>query len=498
MSDPFLTLDFPRDRWGRPLINVPGEAKPQPYARCSSFGSVLENQSGLTTWKIRTALSGAVERPDLLAMLSASRGDDAKVRQLVDQISEAGGASKAANTGTAIHEVISQYNKGVLQSADVPVAFQNHVSLWAKTLEAHGFDIVPDLVETHLVNDRYRTAGSADAFLRRRSDGALVVVDIKTGKEIAKRPLAYMVQLYLYATSVAYNVRTGERSDIDAVDLSVAYIAHLPANGESCTFYEVDMGSAKVLTDMARAVKDLEKKVTPVAKIETPADPALARRNWLRERLRIIIDTHPDQVPRIRSLWPDGVPTLKSDTLTTAQLDDIARFFDRLEGDLGIPFGASDPTTPAPAPRFFSDEQKVRHAFPEAVLIDDQAPVDAGDVKQLQAEFNRLSDDQQRWVKLRGEEAADARVSFSLKGAKTMARWAKFKVCIGLSEWRDEDVTRLLIKQVNPKAKEHRTLGALIGDMHHEQVLALQKILDRLDNGEASITFDADTPMLVG
>lgn len=495
MSDVFLTKDFARDRWGRPLITVPGVDKPQPYARCSSFGSILENQSGLTTWKIRTALNGAIERPDLLAMMSASRGDDAKVRQLVDQISEAGGASKAANTGTAIHEVISQYNKGVLQLADVPVAFQNHVRLWAQALETHGYDIVPDLVETHLVNDLYRTAGSADAFLRRRSDGALVCVDVKTGKSISAKPIAYMVQLYLYATSVQYDVATGERADIDSVDLSTAIIAHLPADGSGCTFYEVNLADAKILADAARAVKDLEKQISSVAKIDAP----VSRRDWLRERLRIIIDTHPDQVPRVRSLWPDGVGTLKSDDLSDADLSAIAGFFDRLEADLGIPFGSPDPAAKKRGVRKAkTDEQKVVEVFPEATLVDDVAPVDSAAMKRLQEHFDQLTEDQRRWVKARGEEAADAKVSFSIKGAKTVARYSKFRVCIGLAEWSDEDVARLLISKVNPKAKPHRALGALIGDLTHQQVVDLQQILDRLNNGEASITFDANTPVLVG
>lgn len=503
-------LDFPRDRWGRPLITVPGESKPVPYTRISSFGTVLENQFGLNKWKMRTMLRGALDRPDLRARAESKLDDDRFLDEIVEQMIEHGGGSRAANMGTAIHEVLSQVNKGA-SIGDIPTDFRPHAQAWQDALDAHGFTVAPRLVESHLVNDEFRAAGSGDVFLMR--EGTLYACDIKTGKSISPRPLAYMVQLYLYASAQGYNVVSGERESLGAVSLDTAYIAHIPASDPTCIFYEVDLREARRLTVLAAAVKDADKgdKVratgrvrVPEATVERPPSPSpigggapvAERMDWLRDRLRIIIDTDNAIVPRVRGGWPDGVPTLKEGGLTNAQCDDLARFFDLIESDIGIPFGAPDPAALTTGVRKSrdADERAVRDAFPGAILVDDDSEPDPALIAEIKAMHDALAPEQRAWVDSISKQATAAKRAISLKVKRTTGRAERVRTvlaCVDLAE--DADVIGTLLRTVTGHNQPISDFGAVFGALTIEQAQRLRRIVHNLGNATARLVFDGDT-----
>lgn len=511
-------IDFKRDRWGRPLIEVDGEPKPVPYTRISSFGSVLENQFGLNKWKMRTMLRGSLDRPDLRARAESRIDDDKFLDDIVEQMIEHGGGSKAANLGTAIHEVLAQVNLGHLDPAHAPADFRPHVDGWLAALEAHELEVHRDACEVHLVNDEFRAAGSADVFLR-RNDGTLVACDIKTGKAIAPRPLAYMVQLYLYATSQRYDVLDPKRLPIGDVDQNIAYIAHMPAGTGECTFYEVDLVEARRLTILAAEVKKAEKgdKVRATGVVRTPgatvergsiasplADPAPVadRIEWLRGRLRTIIDTDPDVVVKVRAGWPTGVATLKDGNLSNDDCTILARFFDTLERDLNIPFGATDPGAPKTGTRKgkpVTDEERIRDAFPDAVLIDDKAPLTEQDMENIKRAHAALNPDQRVWVDSLSKQATAAGVSMSLKMHKTRGRAEKVKAVLACSELAEApDVVGTLLRTVTGHAQTIPDFGRVFGSLTIDQAMRLQRIVANLANGTANLVFDGDTVTEIG
>ena len=506
MADKFLNTDFTRDRWGRPLIAQP-DGKPIPYQRISSFGTVLENQFGLNKWRMRTMLKGALDRPDLRARAESKIDDDRFLDDICEQLLEHGGGSKAANLGTAIHEVLSNLDMGTITLDKVPADFRAHAEAWQTACADMGLTVVPDLVECHLVNDEFRAAGSGDNFLR-AEDGTLIVVDKKTGKSMAPRPLAYMVQLYLYATSVRYDIATGERHPIGNVNTEVAYIAHLPAADTTCTFYAVDLGEARRLTELAAAVKDAERataKVTParpgtadrVASVEptTSASPSRVaaplaspdRITWLRDRIQHLFDTHPEVKPRIVASWPTDVPTLRAGGLTDDDVDKVAKMLDPIEGELGVPFGASDPA------KAFTDDARdeamLRAAFPAAEIVDNTPDIDAETYEALQHVYVSLSDEDRAWVNDVARQARAAGNGFALSERRSQRRASLMAAVIGLSELRDApDALRVVVRAVTGTDTDN--LGATLGALSIQQITYLRLILDGLNNGTIALTYD--------
>lgn len=517
MSDTFdINVDFPRDRWRRPLVNV-GADKMEPYARPSGFGEVLEDKSGLTTWKIRTAINGCVDRPDLLNLYSAYRTNDKKTRELVEQFLEAGGASQAANTGTAIHDILAQVNRGDLAVTDVPEQFRQYVDAWLDALDSHGFEVIPQLIERHLVNDTYRTAGSGDVFLRRKSDGKIFAVDVKTGKAISARPLGYMVQLYLYATSDLYDVTTGEREPFDknygSVSTDVAYIAHIPANGVGCTFYEVDLHEAKILTDLAAEVRRAGKEIQKVIKLDTPTvtvapvveTPKVStldeRRLWCRNRLSDLFEGYPEAKDMVVRNWPTGVPGFKGEHLhTDAELDLIVRVLDRVETEFHVPFGVTDPKLIAEREEAGRAVRLLKQVFPGAKVVDDENEIDERTYVEFKTLVSSMPADQQEWIAERTKEALAAKKSISLSQNRTVRRFEIAQALVRLSDFRDaDDVVRAFVQLVAPDMKPTSKVGAVLGGFDLDQAIRLQKISDAIDTGVLVLSWDEnERPIVLG
>jgi hypothetical protein len=502
-----ITVDFKRDRWGRPLIDIPGSDKPKGYTRISGYGQVLENQSGLTKWKQRMVLAGALERPDILKLASAARHDDKRMSSLAEELLEAGGASRAANTGTAIHDVLAQIDMGEITLDQVPDEFKGHAQAWQDCLDAHGLEIVTDLVECQLVNDTYEAAGSGDNFLRRKSDGKLIAVDKKTGKTISPRPLAYMVQLYLYATSMRYDVQTGQRKSIGNVDTTVAYIAHIPANGDTCVLYEVDLRAAAELTALACQVRKADKetvKVSPLAiALPSPAvdfDAVLVeRRTWLRQRLVDLVAGYPECRTMLVQAWPTGVPGFKENhNHNHDEVDLIAKMADRLEAQYGVPFGPTDPKVLANRVEDIRAEALVIAAFPEARLVDDVSEIDDATYQAVKTTVDALPTVQQAWIGERTKEAGSAKKSLSLRQSRTVGRYESVQALIALSVFHDaDDVVRALIELVVTDAKPTSKLGALLGGLNLDQALQLQKISHAIDTGALTLTWNEQAEPIV-
>jgi hypothetical protein len=503
MTDTFLApVDFTRDRWGRPLIIQADSAKPVAYTRVSGFGSNLENQFGLNKWKQRIALIGAINRPDLIAVASASRADDRKLDSIVDDLLEAGGVSQAANTGTAIHGALAQLDEGITTIDDVHENFRGYADAWLQALDRHGLEVVPDLVELQLVNDEFQAAGSGDNFLRRKSDGKLVAVDKKTGKSISPRPIAYMVQLYLYATAMRYDVNTGARTEIGDVDMTVAYIAHIPAIGDTCVFYEVDLTAARELTLLAAQVRDAEKKTPKVSVLAPkPADDIDVRRLWIRNRLASLAENYPDARESLGLHWPMGLPGFKSGhEHTDAEIDIIARLLDLIEADNHVPFGATDPKVAARNAQNAVDEQLFVSAFPTATPVEDTSEIDQETYQALKEVIEALPNANREWVNERTTESAKAKKSVSLRQKRTRSRYEIVRVMVDLSHFHAaNDIVTLLIDTAMNSRLIGSPVGARLGSMTTVEVARAKQLIDAVNDGSITLGWDADqAPVLEG
>jgi hypothetical protein len=487
MTAQFLQQDFTRDRWGRPLITPAGGGKPVAYTRISGYGSVLENQFGLTKWKLRTLLKGSLDRPDLRAAAESKLGDDRHLDDIVDRMMEHAGASSAANIGTAIHEVLAQLDSGQITLHEMPDNFRPFGQGWQTALTTLGYEVDPDLIELHLVNDEFQAAGSGDNFVRRISDGKLVALDKKTGKQIHTRPLAYMVQLYLYATAVRYNVATGERSQIGDVDTSEALIAHIPATGDGrCDIYRVDLTAVRPIVELARAVKAVEKGAPAVVKLDAQMDPideiaSDARIEWVKDRLKVCLTFSDATATMTKHLWPEGVPGFKGNHQHThRELNLILVALESVEREHNLPFGLPDPDYAATHQHAI---KLVKGAFPSAQPVDTTKLVPDEVVSDVMEIHRNLTPAATNIVTMVLAEANGAGYGLSLKKRASEQRVAAILALFACAQFEDATIIRPIITHALPDHDAAASLGKLFGTFTITESRAVENTANAFEAG---------------
>lgn len=265
-------LDFPRDRWGRPLIpDAEGRLmKPVPYQRPSSLGKVLTDDSALNKWLQRQVIYGmSISRP--LQMLATSvkdpNADRNKLNEIASRALEAAGSSNAADYGTSVHacveamltdpDSLSRFPDEVLRSAEV-----------AMTL-LHEAGFTPMLSEQAVVNEEIQAAGTFD-ILAHDSEYQPFIFDLKTSKAGALKysGLSWAVQLSTYAyAEYLYDIETQTRFEWDAApSLEVAYVIHVPSDDISqASLVALDIEAGYRAALLANTVKRVRKHKFTVA-----------------------------------------------------------------------------------------------------------------------------------------------------------------------------------------------------------------------------------------
>ena len=240
-----MTVEIPRDQYGRPKILVNGELVP--YTRSSTLAKVLEDRSNLEKWSMRLVALGLAARHDILALVARCDSSDRDaLNQLTEQAKAHAGGSSAAQLGTAKHKLLEDYDRGI------PIPFlvgndQATIDTWVQFQREFGFDIEPAHIECFGVCDEIEVAGTTDRLVRyHRYPDKLTVLDIKTGSDSSANyaGLSWGVQLACYAHSLAYSWdgTTAVRTQLP-IGTDVALVAHIPADGGKPALYEVDIES---------------------------------------------------------------------------------------------------------------------------------------------------------------------------------------------------------------------------------------------------------------
>lgn len=245
--------EIPRDRWGRPLIEPPDGGKPVAYTRVSTLAKSLDKQEALTKWKQRMTAIGMSQRPDLLALVQATREDDRKtLDDACEQALAAARSQAAANTGTALHAFCERIDEGVpvdeIVASDTIKADLHayaHGTRWMKMLAS----------ELFIVQDDIKCAGTFDRLVQ--IDGRVYVADIKTGQHEPNYPHGVAVQTAIYARGTGYHPtkkRTASLASI-GVDLDRAILIHLPAGQATCELYWLDTAAGWEMAQTATRVR---------------------------------------------------------------------------------------------------------------------------------------------------------------------------------------------------------------------------------------------------
>jgi hypothetical protein len=249
-------LNIPRDRWGRPLITPADGGKALPYTRISTLAKTLDDKTALAKWMCRQTAIGLSERPDLVALVGASKDDKKTLGDAVEQAMAAAKSDSAANIGTTLHRLTEGYDLGIydpqFQTTDM------HGDVMAYSIATEKIKI--DAVEVFIVVDELQAAGTFDRIVT-LPDGRRMVADIKTGQHEPKYPHGSTTQIALYAHGTPYTPDQGRTQSL--ADLGVSQteglLIHLPAGQATCDLYILDLNVGWALATVAAKVRQFQK-----------------------------------------------------------------------------------------------------------------------------------------------------------------------------------------------------------------------------------------------
>jgi len=375
--------DFRRAGGAPMVVRLDDPTKWDRYSRPSGWGSDLDDEQQLVTWKIDRAMEGVASDPSIAAMVAANIGIREGAKERRQQAITRGRGEQAADIGTALHKMTQRVEEG--DGFIAPEPFSADIAAYLMALDGAG--LTSEHIECHLCNDEMRAAGTADRiYLAHRQlevpgfapimPGQYILGDLKTGKRLDYSLPGFTIQLSLYCDSVFYDVETNVRSPLpDGLRTDVALLVHMAAGTASCTFHWLDLQvgreGARIVKQVRRwrnrddfAVPYRQPPSDEEAVLATPMEIVMlgsfvehepdipdevSTEAWV-EAMSVYAQTRINTIgcsTEARNLllrrWPEGVPTLRQGGITAAQLSAVLDLLDAIEGAFSLPFPAGDP-----------------------------------------------------------------------------------------------------------------------------------------------------------
>lgn len=271
----------PRDRYGRPLIWVPGKDKLVAYTRCTTFIDVIEDTSALQKWGKRMVLVGATKSPQIVAEAAplepTDPEDKKRLNYLAEQLVKVAGAHVKREKGTHLHDLTEYVDRG----EPLPeCSEQDRADMAAYMLATLDIGEVVE-AERLVVVDEMKVAGTPDrirhydgpgpgAFVTDKQKAAHepgyfpdwisgnLIDDTKTGS-IDYGQLKMAMQLAMYSRGQFYDWRTQQRSPLPEVNQRWGRIIHLPAGSGTCQVHWIDLTVGWQAVQVAKAVRELRR-----------------------------------------------------------------------------------------------------------------------------------------------------------------------------------------------------------------------------------------------
>lgn len=273
-----------RDQWGR--YKILGTS----YTRATTFAKLGSSTYALGEWNERMLIAGLVKRPDLLAMAHGLdvKNDRGTLNKIADEAQETAGNKVAANIGTAYHSFTERLDAGLITLDQVPEQWRGRCGQYVDALTAHGLTTRPEWIErttavrADQVSAPVPVAGTLDRIFR-MPNGDLVIGDLKTSSNIEYGWSEIAVQLALYAHGVNthglfdWNSKSWQTvSDMGSgaygalqVRTDYAIVVHLPAQGDGCVLYRVDLDKGWKFAQVSGMVQ-ARQKAKDVAGVMVP------------------------------------------------------------------------------------------------------------------------------------------------------------------------------------------------------------------------------------
>lgn len=414
-----------RDQWGRYLILPPDGDKPTGYTRATTVAETLDHGYGLPPWFATMAVCGTMMRPGLRAqweaLLAEWDGDPwyadpegkKACKKLVEECAAMGGANDRREIGTALHKVTELIDRGRTPEylSDETVA---DVAAYRAALTGAGITFDPDYIETTVVLDSHRVAGTVDRLKMRVPGFELPLVgDLKTGADLGYswQSIATQIAIYsrgeaCYRQGAAEDGSQDERLPMPEVDQENGLIIWLPAGTGTCELFLVDLtagwesfahsmwtrewrnrcvampldsddrwhSSDDLLNDLTESLAVLQAANPPdkppnppVIDVDLPEPEPVSftmqLRAWLQHRIRLI-GAHAKARDDLALSWPADTPALlTSEDHTPEDLAAIELVLNAVERRHTLPF-------PQPRPEPETPEALVLHMFPGATTTD--------------------------------------------------------------------------------------------------------------------------------
>ena len=253
-----------RDRWGRPLVEMP-DGRVEACKRASSISGFLDDKSGLIPWGQTNALRGIVLQPHLRAALSAIKPDDDKgLKALAKRSAEAGKSSEGADLGTAIHAACEDIALG-RDTSGYPSDILADAQAALDALDEAGYEVLA--TESFVASPELAVAGTFDLLLR-SPNGTVMIGDFKSygaGKKYdvaSYSALAWAVQLGVYANSTPYCSEAGwqDWQDFGGVPSRTgAVVVHIERGSAKAALYGVDISKGYKYAVLALEIADARK-----------------------------------------------------------------------------------------------------------------------------------------------------------------------------------------------------------------------------------------------
>lgn len=273
-----------RDQWGRYKILGAG------YTRATTFAKLGSSTYSLGEWNERMLIKGLVLRPDLLAMAHSLdvKRDKNTLNKIADDAQEYAGNKVAANIGTAYHSFTERLDAGLCTLDDVPAQWRTRCRQYVDALALHGLTTRPEWMErttavrADQVSAPVGVAGTLDRIFQ-EPDGTLVIGDLKTSSNIEYGWPEIAVQLALYAHGVNthglfdWNTKSWQNTPHAnplRVRTDYAIVMHLPADGDGCVLYKVDLIKGWEFAQVSGLVQARQRAKNVAVEMVPPPRPA--------------------------------------------------------------------------------------------------------------------------------------------------------------------------------------------------------------------------------
>ncbi|MFG1602833.1 hypothetical protein [Actinoplanes sp. NPDC049265] len=278
-AEPASSAGVPRDRYDRPLIHIPGRAKPTPYTRCTTFVDCIEDKSALNAWGKRMVLVGAAHDPALVAQARQLDPLDPAGKRALNSLAERAtalaGAHAKREKGTHLHKLSEYVDRGEALPGATDQDVADMAAYKAATLH---LDVVH--VERLVVVDALTVAGTPDRICFYAGPGpdgtpfaGNVITDLKTGS-VERGGLKMAMQLAVYSRGQFYDHITQARSPLPDVSQQWGLIIHLPAGTGQCTVYWIDLTvgwQAVLVAQQVRALRSKRRLMIPFRALDHSA-----------------------------------------------------------------------------------------------------------------------------------------------------------------------------------------------------------------------------------